>query len=187
MRIVALMGSPRKSGSTALLVQELLKGAVEKGAQTSIYYLNDLKIGWCQSCHKCVEAEAAACAVSDDANKILADIQEAGAVVFGTPVYMSAMSGQMKTMLDRMRPFTRKDDTSKMKAGKKAVWAVTQRNPDKERYMPVFEKVMFPMKFLGFAETRLLIASGTSTPERLMKQEETLEKARILGGWLAER
>ena len=186
MRIVALMGSPRRNGSTAMLVNEVLKGAEERGAQTNIYYLNELNINWCQSCNKCVNEPTVSCAIQDDVNKILADISESDGVIFGTPIYMSTMSGQIKTMLDRLRPFTRQDDSSKMKPGKKALWAITQRNPDGTRYIPVFEKVMFPMKFIGFSESRILIANGTPSLKFLMKQEDTLKKAYALGNWLAE-
>lgn len=168
------------------MVNEVLKGAEEKGAETTIYYLNEMNINWCQSCNKCVSVPTVTCAFQDDVNTILADISEADGVIFGTPVYMAAMSGQMKTMLDRLRPFTRQDDSSKMKPGKKAVWAVTQRNPDGTRYLPVFEKIMFPMKFIGFSESKILIASGTPSLEFIIKQEETLKKAYALGLWLTE-
>ncbi|MDP4093661.1 MAG: flavodoxin family protein [Bacillota bacterium] len=184
--MVALIGSPRKNGSTARLVGELLKIAKEKGGSVIVYQLNDLNIGWCQSCHTCVKSSTVTCAIKDDANKILEDIADADGIIFGTPVYMSSMSGQMKTILDRLRPFTREDNSSKMMPGKKVVWAIAQRNPDSTRYLPVFEKVMFPMKFLGFSECRLLIASGTSDLEELLQQKEIFDKAREIGSWLAE-
>jgi multimeric flavodoxin WrbA len=185
MQIVVLLGSPRKNGSTARLVNELLKGVEKEDTKINIHHLNDLNIKWCQSCHKCITMPSATCAIQDDVNKILEDISAADAVIFGTPIYMASMTGQMKTLLDRMRPFMREDDSSKMKPGKKAIWVVTQRNPDGTRYLPVFEKVMFPMKVLGFIECKTLIASGTPDLQDLLKQEETLEKARTLGTWLA--
>ena len=38
MKVVGFVGSPRKNGNTAALVSEVLRGATEAGAQTSIYY-----------------------------------------------------------------------------------------------------------------------------------------------------
>lgn len=186
MKIVALVGSPRKGGSTARLVGEMLKAAEERNAEIKTYQLNELDISGCRSCYACDIQPTVTCVIRDDVNRILADIFEADGVIFGTPVLMASMSGQMKTMLDRMFPFARKDNTSKMLPGKKVIWAVTQRNPDPQRYMPVFETLVFPMKFLGFSETRIFIAAGTPDLEHLMKQEERLKDAYNLGGWLTE-
>ncbi|HEX2954171.1 MAG TPA: NAD(P)H-dependent oxidoreductase, partial [Bacillota bacterium] len=49
MLITALMGSPRKQGSTARVVEEIIRGATERGAQTKTYFLNDMTIKGCQS------------------------------------------------------------------------------------------------------------------------------------------
>jgi multimeric flavodoxin WrbA len=124
--------------------------------------------------------------MNDDVNKILSDISESDGVIFATPVYMASLSGQMKLMFDRMRPFTRSDNTSKMKPGKKAIWVVTQRNPDESRYIPVFEKLLLPMKFLGFEESKIFIVSGTTEPDHLFTQNDKLNQAFSLGQWLVE-
>jgi multimeric flavodoxin WrbA len=187
MLITVLMGSPRKNGSTARIAEEIMKGANGQGAETQVYYLNELQIKGCQSCHSCINKPSASCAThDDDVNKILADIQRSNGVVFATPVYMSTMTGQMKTMLDRFYPFLKADNTNKMALGKKALWAVTQRHPDSARYLPVFEKVMLPMGFLGFSDCKIFITSGTPTLEHLLNQPEMLSKAYTLGSWLAE-
>lgn len=186
MLITALLGSPRKDGSTARIVEEILRGARENGAQTQMYCLNELTIRGCQCCNACIHKPDVACATQDDANEILQAISQSDGVVFGTPVYMSTMTGQMKTMVDRLYPFLKNDNTSKMQPGKKALWAVTQRQPDETRYLPVFEKLKFPMGFIGFTDCRIFIAAGTLTPEHLLNQPETMVKAHNLGAWLVE-
>ncbi|AGG08053.1 NADPH-dependent FMN reductase [Dehalococcoides mccartyi] len=186
MNIVFLMGSPRRNGSTSALTEEILKGANEKEVNSVTYYLNELNIRGCQSCNACVMNSSVACSMNDDVNKILYDISEADGVIFATPVYMASMSGQMKLMLDRMRPFTRSDNSSKMKPGKKTIWAVTQRNTDETRYIPVFEKLLLPMKFLGFEESKILIVSGTTERKHILEQKDKLNEAYRLGRWLTE-
>lgn len=186
MFITALMGSPRKQGSTARIVEEIMRGATENGAQTKVYYLNELNINGCQSCHSCIHKPTVTCATQDDANEILQEISQSDGVIFGTPVYMSTMTGQMKAMVDRLYPFLKSDNTSKMKPGKKALWAITQRNPDDTRYSAVFEKLKLPMQFVGFTDCQIFITSGTPTLEHLLQQQEALTKAYKLGVWLTE-
>lgn len=186
MLITALMGSPRKQGSTARVVEEIIRGAAERGAQTKIYCLNDMTIKGCQSCHSCTNRSTVTCAIQDDVNEMLQTISESDGVIFGTPVYMASMTGQMKTLVDRLYPFTKADNTSKMGPGKKALWAITQRNPDETRYLPVFETMAFPMRFLGFADCKIFITAGTPSLEHLLLQSEALDKAYHLGGWLAD-
>jgi multimeric flavodoxin WrbA len=186
MNIVVLMGSPRRNGSTSVLAEEIIKGANEKEVKTVTYYLHELNIRGCQSCNACVMNPSVTCSMNDDVNKILYDISEADGVIFATPVYMASVSGQMKIMLDRLRPFTRSDNSSKMKPGKKAIWAVTQRNTDETRYMPVFEKLLLPMKFLGFEDSRIIIAVGTTEQIHMLAQKDKLNEAFDLGKWLTK-
>jgi multimeric flavodoxin WrbA len=96
------------------------------------------------------------------------------------------MTGQMKTMLDRLYPFAKQGNGSKMESGKKAIWVITQRNADGTRYVPVFETLLFPMKFIGFSDCKFLVASGTPSLEALLSQQDKLQEAYSLGGWLVE-
>ena len=42
--------------------------------------------------------------LKDDVPEIMAKVKEAEVVVFATPIYYYEMSGQMKTLLDRLNP-----------------------------------------------------------------------------------
>ena len=45
MKIIGFVGSPRKKGNTTTIVNEVLRGAREAGAETKIFDLNALHIG----------------------------------------------------------------------------------------------------------------------------------------------
>ena len=47
MDIVAIMGSPRKHGNTDMLLDEMIKGAEEKGHNVKKYYISDLEVHPC--------------------------------------------------------------------------------------------------------------------------------------------
>ncbi|MDR3193548.1 MAG: NAD(P)H-dependent oxidoreductase, partial [Treponema sp.] len=53
MKAIGINGSPRKGWNTFLLVQEALKGAASRGAETVLVNLYDLAFSGCLSCFEC--------------------------------------------------------------------------------------------------------------------------------------
>jgi len=53
MRILAVVGSPRKGGNTDALVDKVIEGARSSGATVEKIYLSDLDIGACDVCNSC--------------------------------------------------------------------------------------------------------------------------------------
>ena len=51
MKVVGLVGSPRKNGNTAALIKKAMEGAEAKGAETQLFYLNELNLRGCQGCY----------------------------------------------------------------------------------------------------------------------------------------
>ena len=49
------------------------------------------------------------CVINDDANDIMAKVLEADVVCWATPIYYYEMSGQMKTLIDRMNGMYEQD------------------------------------------------------------------------------
>ena len=65
VKILGIVGSPRKSGNTAKLVEKALEGAMSvPGVETEFYEMADKKIHHCIGCLKCLETGA--CAFKDD-------------------------------------------------------------------------------------------------------------------------
>ena len=99
VRVLGIVGSPRRQGNTETLVDEVLRGAQEAGAQTEKVILNELEIAPCQACETCLETWN--CAQQDDMVTILAQMQRSQVWVLGTPVYWWGPSAQFKLFLDR--------------------------------------------------------------------------------------
>ena len=57
---------------------------------------------FCSGCLSC--QKTGSCVLKDDVPEIMAKVKEAEVVVFATPIYYYEMSGQMKTLLDRLNP-----------------------------------------------------------------------------------
>jgi multimeric flavodoxin WrbA len=116
MKVLALIGSPRKLGNTDLLVEQLLEGARSKEYLTEKLYLYDYTISLCSDCRDCKKGDFV-CYVHDEMQQIYPLMAGADVIVFGTPLYWYGPSAKTKMLIDRMRPFVE----NKILAGKRAV------------------------------------------------------------------
>ncbi|MBS4015436.1 MAG: flavodoxin family protein [Candidatus Latescibacteria bacterium] len=99
IRILGLIGSPRKGKNTDQLVQAVLTGAEDAGAKVTKIYLNDLKIKPCQACQK--HPYPKYCIYNDGMNKLYKLFEQVDGIVLGTPAYYETISSQAKLMIDR--------------------------------------------------------------------------------------
>ncbi|HRZ86407.1 MAG TPA: flavodoxin family protein [bacterium] len=105
MKIIAFNGSPRKEWNTATLLKKALEGAASKGAETELIHLYDLNYKGCVSCFACKEKGGksyGACAVNDALKPVLKKVAEADAVIFGSPVYLGTVTGEMQSFMERL-------------------------------------------------------------------------------------
>jgi multimeric flavodoxin WrbA len=99
MKIVSILASPRKSGNTGKLIEEVIKGSEENGASIKKYFLQELDTQPCKGCRRCEQGFE--CQLEDDTKEILKSLQDADAVIFGSPIYFSQVSAQAKLLIDR--------------------------------------------------------------------------------------
>jgi multimeric flavodoxin WrbA len=100
-KVLVLLGSPRKKGNSAILAQEIVKGAQSAGAECETLYIHGMKISPCQSCYACQKKDSKGCAIDDDMQTIYPKLIGADAWVIASPVYFFTMSAQTKLWVDR--------------------------------------------------------------------------------------
>jgi multimeric flavodoxin WrbA len=101
MKILGICASPRGSKSTTLrLVQALLNGAQEAGAEVELVDVCNLDIRFCNACQVCFKTGA--CVHKDDFQGLYEKILAADGLVWGAPNYFRSVTAQMKTLIDRM-------------------------------------------------------------------------------------
>jgi multimeric flavodoxin WrbA len=101
MKILAIHGSPRTiSSTTRKLAEFVLKGAAESGAETEMIDLAEYRITPCTACDAC--SLNGTCVNDDDFPSLLIRMQEAEGIIFGSPVYIDNITGQMKVFFDRL-------------------------------------------------------------------------------------
>lgn len=103
MKILALLGSPRKGGNTDLLLEEYIKGIKEAGKPTEItkVYLNSKSIHGCNACEACRSTTIGQCVIKDDMQELYPLFREANMVIYATPIYWWSVSAQLKAFMDR--------------------------------------------------------------------------------------
>lgn len=103
MKIVILLGSPNRNGSTHLLAECFRQGAQEAGHTVEIIDVAHADIHPCTGCIHC--GYEGPCSQKDDVEGIRAKILDADMMVFATPLYYYGMSAQLKTLVDRFCAF----------------------------------------------------------------------------------
>jgi len=104
MKIIAVNGSPRKKWNTHLLLEKCLEGAKSNGAEVEIIDLYDIAFKGCTSCFACKLKGVTIdkCAMKDDLEIVLQRICECDALVLGSPIYFSSVTGEMRSFLERL-------------------------------------------------------------------------------------
>ena len=178
IRILGIVGSPRKNGNTHLLVSRILEGAIAAGAVGDILFLRKLTIRECDGCHRCWKGRQ--CSKHDDMIGVYDQIIASDVIVFGTPVYWYGPTALMKGLLDRLVYFNCPENRAKIK-GKSAILAV----PFEENSLATADPVvaMFE-KGLQYLEMNLIgrvLAPGVDEKGEILNHPQYLREGFELG------
>jgi len=158
--VLGVVGSPRKGGNTDILVDEVLRGARDAGADVERIFLNDLEIRPCQA--ECSDycRKTGDCKINDDMSQIYDKLFDSDALVLGTPVYWYGPSAQLKAFMDRWYAFSHPKYIHRMK-GKRVVLVVPLEESDTSAADPLVGMIK---KSLGYLEAefhaKLLVSAG---------------------------
>ena len=100
--VLVISTSLRAKSNSDVLTERLIAGARDAGHAVEHISLKGKEIKYCIGCLSCMKTQR--CVQKDDAAGIAEKVKQADVLVFATPIYYYEMSGQMKTLLDRMNP-----------------------------------------------------------------------------------
>ena len=103
-KVIGIVGSYRKGKVIDSAVSEVLGGAESCGADVSKIYLIDKKIEFCDNCRSCMQKPGQTrqpCVRDDDMEDILRQIDEADAVVLGSPMNIGTVTAVTKCFFER--------------------------------------------------------------------------------------
>lgn len=103
MKIVAIIGSPRKKGNTYRVVRQIEEKLMEydKSIGFEYLFLADMNIQMCRGCFCCIAQGEDKCPLRDDRANIELKMQEADGILFAAPNYAMGVPGIMKNFIDR--------------------------------------------------------------------------------------
>ena len=99
-RVIVISTSLRRGSNSDMLAEKFAEGARSAGNDVEKISLVGKEIQFCKGCFGC--QKLGKCVIKDDVNDIMAKVLVADVVVWATPIYYYEMSGQMKTLIDRM-------------------------------------------------------------------------------------
>ncbi|QGY45532.1 flavodoxin family protein [Maribellus comscasis] len=188
MKVVAINGSPRKKGNTALLINEIFKVLEENGVETEMIQLGNKPVHGCTACLKCKEIKDGKCHIKNDhLNYCIEKMTEADGIIIGSPVYFADITPEIKALIDVAGYVTRANGhLLKRKVGA-AVIAVRRGGA-----LHAFESVN------NFFLINQMIVPGSTywnfafgrDPGDVLKDEEGLNTIQTLGknmAWLLEK
>lgn len=107
MKVLALNSSPRGGGQskTELMLNHLVQGMREAGADVEVIALRDKKVKNCVGCYACWTKTPGVCIHNDDmTNELYPKWLEADLAVYGTPLYHFTVNAAMKAFIERTLP-----------------------------------------------------------------------------------
>ena len=106
-RVIVISTSLRQGSNSDMLADKFVEGAKAAGHDVEKISLAGKNIQFCKGCLAC--QKLGRCVINDDVNDIMAQVMKADVVAWATPIYYYEMSGQMKTLIDRMNAMYPKD------------------------------------------------------------------------------
>ena len=108
MKNVTVISTSLRAGSNSdMLAEKFAEGARASGNKVEKISLRGKEIRFCIGCLSC--QRTGACVFKDDVPAIMEKVLHADVVCWATPIYYYEMSGQMKTLIDRMNAMYPKD------------------------------------------------------------------------------
>lgn len=185
MKVIGIVGSPRKNGNSMILTQVTLEAIQIQGIETELISLAKARLLPCIDCGTCKKIED--CPLDDNLIPIYESIKASQGIVLASPVYFGSATPSTKALMDRAGYIPRNNGhTLAGKVG--GPLAVGNR----AGHLFTLAQMLLWFNYCG------IIVPGTpywSTafgrdPHDIENDEEGLRRARLFGssmGWLLKR
>lgn len=103
MKILAIIGSPRKKGNSYQATKEVENQMkqFDSAVEFEYLFLQDARLEMCRGCFNCVSRGEDLCPLKDDRAEIEKKMINAQGIIFVSPCYCQNVSGLMKNFIDR--------------------------------------------------------------------------------------
>jgi multimeric flavodoxin WrbA len=102
MRIMTILGSPRRQGNTAKVLGWIEEQFRADGHQLDEASILAYRVQGCGECMACKKGTVELCSIQDDANGLYQRMVAADLVLIAAPIFCWGFPAQLKGLLDRM-------------------------------------------------------------------------------------
>lgn len=103
MKVLLINGSAHKQGNTFTALSEIARQLEKNNVEAEIVQLGNKPIRGCIACGQCKMKELGHCVFDDDiCNRIVEKLDEADALVVGSPVYYGQPNGAVLAVMQRV-------------------------------------------------------------------------------------
>jgi len=160
--VFALQMSPRKQGSTDVIMDALLDGVKKSNGKAEKKCVADLTMSPCKGCLVCQEREMDNYCILDDdmSSYVYHRFLECDAFVLGFPVYCGRECAQAAIFFDRLKSLNVPGKGPRSKKKRKGAIIATWGWPSENLYNSVAENAAFILRIFGVETAEIITGSG---------------------------
>ncbi len=186
MKVLGILGSPRRGGNSEILLRAFLEGAADGGAEVEEIRLRELKLSPCLEIYHCFKDGT--CPIKDDMRELYAKLLAAVVVALASPIFFYNVSAQAKVMIDRTqalwaRRYVLKQDFPG--GGRQGVLLAVGATRGKLLFVGARLTAKYFFDALNVRYAAEILVRGADEKGAIESQPETLERSRDLGRRLA--
>lgn len=188
MKILTILGSPRKKGNTAKVLGFLDEDLRKWDHEVERLHIDDYELKGCRECYHCrVNPDEPDCIQNDNGNMLFNRMIDADALVYASPLFCWGFSGPMKNLVDRSFCLVNGYNTPNhisLIGGKPAALLVTGAGPIENNFDLIGEVFRRYARWCRLDFRGELFVPGCTVPENIGDEirEKTVELAKKITG-----
>jgi len=183
MKVLGIMGSPRRQSNTEILLDKALEGAQQAGAEVEKVLVSKLKISPCLEIYAC--RKDGNCVIDDDMKSLYAKLLEADHVILASPIFFYGVTSQAKAIIDRCQALWIRRHVLGMGKDDKRVRRGVFISVGATRGKRLFDGAVLTVKYffdaIGVEYSGDLLVRGIDNKAEIKEHSETLDDALRLG------
>lgn len=174
MKIVVILGSPKRVSSSTSLANQFARGASEAGHTVCIFDSVHEVVKPCLACDYC-RFHDGTCVQQDAMTGLYGKLLDADVVVFATPLHYFSFSAQIKALISRFHA-----QNARLKIRKGAVLLVTAAISEDWAFEGLCKTYETMLRYLKWEDYGQILAGGCQSPD-MTEKSGYLEMAYELG------
>lgn len=179
MKVLAINGSARKDGNTAILINTVFEELSKVGIETEMVQFSDKIIESCKACWACGGKKN--CVHKNDLfQEIFEKMTQADGIILGSPVYTANISANMQAFLERAAVVTDMNRTENLLQHKAGAAVAAARRGGALNALDAMNHFFMLQNMFVVGSSYWTMAYG-QMPGDVLKDEEGLNTMKVLG------